>query len=89
MTDKATAQRLALKPTETPGAEDAVLKAIHLTKTVTSAEGDLTILKDVNLDISAGEAAATDFLRFSRPELGDIVSVEVHVPGTRDRSDDN
>jgi putative ABC transport system ATP-binding protein len=58
MTDNATAQRPEPRPTAVPGAEDAVLKAIHLTKTVTSAEGDLTILNDVSFEIPRGQTVA-------------------------------
>ncbi|HPF25769.1 MAG TPA: ABC transporter ATP-binding protein [Steroidobacteraceae bacterium] len=37
---------------------DTVLKAENLTKQVTSPEGPLTILRDVSLDIGAGESVA-------------------------------
>ena len=36
----------------------SVLKAEHLTKKVTSPEGELTIVDDVSLDIAAGESVA-------------------------------
>ena len=52
--------QLEQSPSVTQGtdARQAVLRASHLTKTVTSADGDLTILADVSFSATRGETMA-------------------------------
>ncbi|HTY48062.1 MAG TPA: ATP-binding cassette domain-containing protein [Steroidobacteraceae bacterium] len=45
-------------PSATPATRDIVLKASNLTRQVSSPEGPLTIVREVTLEISAGESVA-------------------------------